>query len=188
MFFSHQHLEIEIGNVKLKQYWNDQCTAVRFAQGFWSERSALAPRHGSGHTPRKSIHTQLKQYWSWNDQCGSVRTGLSVRTLGARASPRFQTPQNYIHTQLKQYWNDQCSSVRTGLSVRTLGARASSWFRTPRKYIHTQQICRPHSVPMSLVVSGLKTDTTNNDTHNTHVYGLVVFCKPQHFLHLQKNY
>ena len=162
MFFSHQHLEIEIGNVKLKQYWKDQCTAVRFAQGFRSERSALAPRHGSRHTPRKSIHTQLKQYW--NDQCGSVRTGLSVRTLAPRHGSGHHGNTHTIKsgdlTPFLRHWSFQdktvlkrpVGSVRTGLLVRTLGARATPPFRTSRNTETHNQIWRPHSVPTSLVV------------------------------------
>ena len=139
--------------------------------------STLTPRHGSGH---QELHTQsnletstpcttslvvsgLKQYR--NDQCGSVRTGLSVRTLGTRASPRFRTPRKYIHTQsnlrtsLRSYVTGRFriktvlkQPVRFG-SYRAFGpsARTSHETRTRHHYQHNL-ISKPHSVPTSLVV------------------------------------
>ena len=94
-----------------------------------ARRSRFAPRHGSGHHYTHNLiwKPQLRVlcHWSqcWHNQCGLVRIGLSVRTLGARASSWFRTPRKYIHTQqicrphpvptslvasgLKQYRNDQ---------------------------------------------------------------------------------
>ena len=73
MFFSHQHLEIEIGNVKLKQYWNDQCGSVQyraFSPNAQRERLATVPDTTEIHTNtiKSEDLTPFLRHWSFQDE------------------------------------------------------------------------------------------------------------------------
>ena len=73
----------------------DNClesTCVALVSWSWREDCTDVPVCATMYTSHPGNCLKLKQYW--NDQCGSVRTGLSFRMLGARALPRFRT---YTH-------------------------------------------------------------------------------------------